>query len=113
MRTSPTRMELPFAASAVADAGQRALRLLDPDCTVPTCGCPYTTDLRTNLSPATRLLAVSSRDDRVVGARATHVTGGENIVVSGTHSGLVYNRAVYPHIGRFLSQGRVADPPRS
>jgi pimeloyl-ACP methyl ester carboxylesterase len=103
MRSNPNPTQVRVAASAVANAGQRALRLLDPDCTVPACGCPYTVDLRRDLSPATRLLAVSSREDRVVGSRATQVTGGENVMVSGTHSGLVYNRAVYPLIGRFLA----------
>ena len=29
----------------VAAAGRRSLQLLDPDCTVPECGCPYTEDL--------------------------------------------------------------------
>ena len=103
MRSNPNPTQVRVAAGAVADAGQRALRLLDPDCTVPACGCPYTDDLRRDLSPATRLLAVSSREDRVVGSRATQVTRGENVMVSGTHSGLVYNRAVYPLIGRFLT----------
>ena len=103
MRSDPNPTQVRIAASAVANAGQRALRLLDPDCTVPACGCPYTVDLRRDLSPATRLLAVSSRDDRVVGSRATQVSGGENVLVNGTHSGLVYNRAVYPLIGRFLA----------
>ncbi|HEY1278596.1 MAG TPA: alpha/beta fold hydrolase [Acidimicrobiales bacterium] len=103
MRSNPNPTQVRVAASAVANAGQRALRLLDPDCTVPACGCPYTVDLRRDLSPATRLLAVSSREDRVVGSRATQVTSGENVTVTGTHSGLVYNRAVYPLIGRFLA----------
>ena len=39
------------ARSSVADAGARALQLLDPDCTVPACGCPYTDDLRRPLQP--------------------------------------------------------------
>jgi pimeloyl-ACP methyl ester carboxylesterase len=103
MRSNPNPPQVRVAASAVADAGQRALRLLDPDCTVPACGCPYTVDLRRDLSPATRVLAVSSREDRVVGSRGTQVTRGENVTVGGTHSGLVYNRAVYPLIGRFLA----------
>jgi len=104
MRANATPAQMPVAASPVAHAGQRALRLFDPDCTVPACGCPYTVDLRRDLSPATRVLAVRSRDDQVVPARATQVSGGENVEVTGTHSGLVYNRAVYPLIGRFLSE---------
>ena len=43
------------ATSSVAAAGARALKLMDPDCTVPACGCPYTDDLRRPLNPATRV----------------------------------------------------------
>ena len=100
---NPAPGQVPVGASPVVQAGQRALRLLDPDCTVPACGCPYTVDLRRDLSPATRVLSIRSQDDRVVPPRASEVAGGENVVVNGTHSGLVYNRAVYPLIARFLA----------
>jgi pimeloyl-ACP methyl ester carboxylesterase len=104
MRMNPNLSQFTgVAASGVAQAGQRALRLLDPDCNVPACGCPYTTDLRGNLSRATRVLSICSADDKVVPSRAAEVIGGENLVVRGSHSGLVYNRAVYPAIARFLA----------
>ncbi len=104
MRTNPNLSQLTgVGASGVAQAGQRALRLLDPDCTVPACGCPYTTDLRQNLSPATRVLSIRSEDDQIVPPDATKVIGGENLTVRGSHSGLVYNRAVYPAVARFLA----------
>jgi pimeloyl-ACP methyl ester carboxylesterase len=103
MRATPQPAQMPLAASPVARAGQRALRLFDPDCTVPACGCPYTVDLRRYLSAATRVLSIRSQDDQVVPPRATEVMGGENAVVRGTHSGLAHNRAVYPLIGRFLA----------
>jgi pimeloyl-ACP methyl ester carboxylesterase len=113
MRTDPAATQMPFATSPVAQAGQRALRLLDPQCTVPACGCPYTEDLRAELSPATRLLSIHSENDPVVSPRACIVTGGENVAVRGTHSGLVYNQAVYPKIGQFLvSRGQTSPPPR-
>ena len=48
-----------IARSSVADAGRRALRLLDPDCDVPFCGCPYTEDLRRPLAARTRVLSIS------------------------------------------------------
>ncbi|HEX9259014.1 MAG TPA: alpha/beta fold hydrolase, partial [Acidimicrobiales bacterium] len=54
------------ARSAVAGAGARALAMLDPDCTVPTCGCPYTVDLARPLHPSTRVLSVRSPDDNIV-----------------------------------------------
>ncbi len=104
MRMNPNQSQLRgVSASSVAEAGQRALRLLDPDCTVPACGCPYTTDLRGDLSRATRVLSIRSEDDQVVPPGASEVIGAENIVVRGSHSGLVYNRAVYPAIGHFLA----------
>ena len=99
----------PPAASSVAQAGQRALELLDPDCKVPDCGCAYPHDLKQPLSAATKILAVFSRDDPVVAPQACRVPenghGGsvENVEVGGTHSGMVYNRAAYPVLARFLA----------
>ena len=93
------------ARSSVAAAGTRALKLLDPDCTVPACGCPYVDDLRRHLSAVTRVLSVYSRDDQIVRPAACHVDGAENVEVGGTHSGLAFNRAVYPHLARFLAEG--------
>jgi pimeloyl-ACP methyl ester carboxylesterase len=107
MRAASASPQASYAASPVAAAGQRALRLLDPDCNVPACGCPYTVDLRRDLSAATRVLSIRSRDDQIVPPRATEIRIGRNVEVSGTHSGLVYNRAVYPLIGQFLAEPRV------
>ena len=91
------------AAQPVAAAGARALQLLDPDCTVPHCGCPYPEDIRRPLSGATRVLSIYSRDDQVVGPGSCRLAQGTNIEVRGTHSGLVYNREVYPALARFLA----------
>jgi triacylglycerol lipase len=91
---------------SVADAGRRSLQLLDPDCNVPECGCPYTQDLRNELSPRTRVLAIYSREDQIVAPDACQVEGATNVEVAGTHSGLVYNRAVYPTLARFLAADR-------
>jgi triacylglycerol lipase len=96
-----------MARSGVARAGARALALLDPDCTVPACGCAYVDDLRRPLHPGTQVLAVRSREDRIVPPEACVVRAGENVEVGGTHSGLVYNRAVYPHLARFLAAAPV------
>jgi len=103
MRAAPGEGTPPPAASFVADAGARALRLLDPDCTVPACGCAYTDDLRRPLHAATRVLAVCSRDDPIVFPAGCPVPDAENVEVSGSHSGLVYNRAVYRALARFLA----------
>jgi triacylglycerol lipase len=96
---APTTM----ARRSVADAGTRALRMMDPDCTVPACGCPYTEDLRRRLSTRTRVLSIYSRDDQIVRPEACQVTIGDNVEVRGTHSGLAFNRKVYPHVAKFLA----------
>lgn len=97
-----------FAAPGVADAGARALRLMDPDCTVPACGCPYTDDLRRALHPSTRVASIFSREDRIVNPAACRVAGDtgedvQNIEVGGSHGGLAHNRTVFTHLARFLA----------
>ena len=90
------------AHAGVAAAGQRAMRLFDPDCTVPACGCEYVEDIVRPLAPSTKVLSIASRDDPIVPGRATEVSTGENVIVGGSHSGLAHNKAVYEHLGRFL-----------
>lgn len=92
-----------IATRSVAAAGRQSLKLLDPDCTFPECGCPYTDDLRRDLHASTRILAIASRDDQIVSPAACRVSGATNLEIRGTHSGLVYNRAAYPPIARFLA----------
>jgi pimeloyl-ACP methyl ester carboxylesterase len=92
-----------IARSAVAAAGSRATKLLDPDCNVPACDCDYVHDLQRPLHPATKVLSIYSRDDPIVRPAACEVRSGENVEVRGSHGGLTHNRAVYPHIARFLA----------
>ena len=91
------------AASSVVEAGRRATQLLDPQCDFPTCGCAYPEDLTRPLAESTRVLSVRSRDDPIVGPDACVVEGARNVEVGGSHSGLVYNRAVYPELAAFLA----------
>jgi triacylglycerol lipase len=79
------------ATPAVAEASLRARRLLDPDCTFPDCGCPFTVDMRQPLNPATQLVSFYTRDDAVVSPEACQIPGARNVELRGTHSGLVYN----------------------
>lgn len=92
------------ASPFVVDAGRRAMQILSPQCDFPTCACDYPQDLRRPLSPATSILSVYSRDDPIVAASASPVPDARNVEVGGTHSGLVYNRAVYPALGAFLAE---------
>lgn len=91
------------ARRSVAEASNRARRLLDPDCDFPDCGCPFPADLRRPLSSGTRIVSVYSRDDPIVPPWASSVAGARNVEVTGTHSGLVYNRVVYQEIAAILS----------
>ncbi len=84
----------PPASRLILDAGTQARRLLDPDCAVPHCGCPFTNDIRRPLSPRTRVVSIYSRDDPIALPVACRLPGARNVEIGGTHSGLVYNRAV-------------------
>jgi hypothetical protein len=88
-------MRRPPASRRVVDAGTRARQWLDPDCDVPFCGCPYPENLRRRLHRSTRVVSIFSRNDPIVPTEACPVNGARNVEVSGTHSGLAYNRAVY------------------
>jgi hypothetical protein len=96
-------MGRPPAAPRVARAGTRWRRMLDPDCDVPLCGCPFPADFQRPLHPSTEVTSIYSRDDAVVPAFACPVRGATNIEVRGTHVGLVYNSTVYKHIASVLA----------
>ncbi|HLW69742.1 MAG TPA: hypothetical protein VKS22_03880 [Candidatus Binataceae bacterium] len=87
----------------LARASTFARRLLDPDCDLPACGCAFIADVQGTLNPATALLQVVSRDDRVVPQQAARTDAGETVEVGGGHAGLVYNAEVYRALGRFLA----------
>jgi pimeloyl-ACP methyl ester carboxylesterase len=91
------------AVSPVAESSTRARRALDPDCDVPYCGCPFPDDLRRELHPATEVVSIFSNSDPIVPAQASVAPGARNIEVSGTHSGLAYNRAVYKALASVLA----------
>ena len=84
-------------------SGQRALRFLDPKCAAPLCACRYFDDLFGPLHPSTKVWSIYSTDDRVVSRAACPVDGATNIEVRGSHSGLAYNREVFPHIADALA----------
>jgi triacylglycerol lipase len=91
------------ANSSVAEASNRARSLLDPDCNVPYCGCPFPVDLRSLLSQQTKVVSIYSSNDPVVPAWSCPVPGAHNIEVSGTHTGLVYNSTVYRELADVLT----------
>jgi triacylglycerol lipase len=93
----------PPARRRVTDAGTSFRRMIDPDCNVPECGCPFPPDLRRPLHPRTRVVSIYSRDDPIVPAAACPVGGARNVEVGGTHSGLAFNVAVYRELGAALA----------
>ena len=93
---SPTR-------DSVAEASRRARNFLDPNCSVPLCGCPFPADLRRPLSRETKVVSIYSGDDPVVPSWSCPVPGARNVELSGTHIGLVYNGAVYRELAAALT----------
>lgn len=91
------------ASPLVAEASARARRLLDPDCRFPDCGCAFTADLAGPLGATTRIISIYTREDRIVRPEACPVPGARNFEVGGTHSGLVYNRAVFRKLAAALA----------
>ena len=93
----------PPANASVKRASDRARALLDPDCDVPDCGCPFPADLARPLSVHTRVLSVYSSEDPIVPAWACPYPGAENVEVTGTHSGLAYNHGALKAIADCLA----------
>jgi pimeloyl-ACP methyl ester carboxylesterase len=92
------------AHSGVAAASTRARRLLDPECSVPSCGCPFPQDLTAPLAGSTSVISIFSREDPIVPAWSCDIPGAQNIAVSGTHIGLASNRTVYRELAAALQE---------
>ncbi|MGD1026131.1 hypothetical protein [Candidatus Binatus soli] len=88
--------------STVWNASNTARRILDPQCRFPDCGCEFVANMRASLAPQTIVLSIYSREDPIVPPESSIVTGARNVEVTGTHSGLVYNPAVYRELARSL-----------
>jgi triacylglycerol lipase len=89
----------------LGEMSSRVRSLLDPDCDAPDCGCAFFADLRAPLNRSTKVISIYSRDDPIVPAWSCRIPGAENIEVSGTHSGLAFNGAVYRALAEQLSSG--------
>ena len=91
------------ANTAVVNAGRAAQRVLSPRCDFPACGCAYVQALAKGLSASTKVLSVYSSEDQIVPPSACPVPGATNVEVTGSHSGLAQNVAVYRALGKFLA----------
>jgi len=87
----------------IVQASRFALRVLDPDCRFPTCGCEFLENVERPLDTSTSLLSIHSRDDEIAPADAVEASEGERREVGGGHVSLVYNAAVYRLLGDFLA----------
>ncbi|MGH7838254.1 MAG: hypothetical protein ACREQC_10600, partial [Candidatus Binataceae bacterium] len=87
----------------LARASNFARRTLDPECDAPACGCAFIADVQRALHPATALMQIVSRDDRIVPPEAARVSAGQTVEVAGGHISLVYNAEVYRALARFLA----------
>jgi triacylglycerol lipase len=87
----------------IVQASRFALRVLDPDCRFPACGCEFLHNVARPLDASTSLLSIHSRDDEVAPAETVEGSEGESKEVSGGHVSLVYSTAVYRLLGDFLA----------
>lgn len=88
----------------VRNASTDMIRMLDPDCDIPVCDCAYVDAMFAPLPVDTQVTAIFSENDGVVPSAIATIDGALNIEVSGSHTGLVFNREVYPHIAAALSR---------
>jgi len=88
----------------IMQASRFALRVLDPDCRFPACGCEFLDDITRPLDASTLLLSIHSRDDEVAPSDSVDATEGKRHEVGGGHASLAYNAAVYRLLGDFLAQ---------
>ncbi|HEY2664404.1 MAG TPA: alpha/beta fold hydrolase [Candidatus Binataceae bacterium] len=98
-RSSPSELR-----TMIMQASRFALRVLDPDCRFPNCGCEFLHNVARPLDASTSLLAIHSRDDKVAPSDSLDASEGERREVRGGHASLVYNTAVYRLLGDFLAQ---------
>jgi len=97
-----TPLDAARRAVPVQRASDRVRQLLDPDCTMPACGCPFPGDLQRPLHHATRIASIYTHEDPIVPPAFCPVPGAHNVEVSGTHSGLAYNIETYQVIAEVL-----------
>ena len=93
-----------YANPATVEASTRVRRAIDPDCDFPACACPFAQQVSRKLPAHIKVTTIASESDPIVPAAAARVEGARNFVGTGTHSGLVVNKNVYPLIARALSE---------
>ena len=75
------------------------------DCLSETCTCPFGADYHAPLPDSVLLISIYSREDGVVRWQSCVAPEATCIEVTGSHVGLVYNRAVYRAVANALCAG--------
>lgn len=84
-------------------ANKLSRRMLDPNCSFPSCECAFMNHAELPLSQATALISIYGSDDLVI-PEGAKMLDGEIIHVRTAHVGLVFHPEVYRILGRFLVQ---------
>ena len=78
-------------------------RMLGRDCRTPDCDCAYMQELMAPFPQRLQVTSILSETDGIVPAPASVLPVGNNILIDGSHSGLMFNAQVYPHIAAALA----------
>lgn len=91
------------AQRMVFSSGRSFIRMLDPDCDSPVCQCEYMDALFAPLPNHMQVTSIFSRSDPIVPPGMSYMPYGQNIVVNGTHSGLMFNQEVFSYLAAALA----------
>jgi pimeloyl-ACP methyl ester carboxylesterase len=97
----PTQVAAATARHVVLLSG----RARSPRCLTEACDCRFVADYAAAFPmDRVRLTSIYSKGDGVVRWQAAVVTDGESIEVTGSHTGLIFNRKTYRAIANALAQ---------
>jgi triacylglycerol lipase len=105
----PTRA----AVGAARRAAQVTRRTPQPTCYQRRCACGFMRSYRAPFPEDVRLTSIYSRGDGVVRWQAAIVPEATNVEVTGSHIGLVFNRAAYRALAAALTEPERVRAPSS
>lgn len=74
-----------------------------PGCFTLFCDCPFSQAFRAPIDPAIRVTSIYSRGDGVVAWEGCITDDADNVEITGSHVGLVFNRKAYTAIASALA----------
>jgi pimeloyl-ACP methyl ester carboxylesterase len=94
-----------LAAAAAARRGLHALhRARRPGCLTADCDCRFARDFAAPFPDRVRLTSIYSKGDGVVAWRGSMIPDADNIEVTGSHVGLIFNRKSYRALAEALAE---------